>query len=540
MRNTAATWILGILALSLTAVWAYPPSVTPEPSFTTDMGGQVFNTVFWSPTGAAQYRVRCLVADASGGVAFEEPQFTRGNGNLIYVARPDLIEWTTISGTEYDFAYPDPGFPFSYLLHQRLIRYQVNSVPDPLDQYGETTSTQDNQGPWIPPDSFTCTDLHAGSSGNAMGSVRIVDYPASVMRAYAIWDYGSGNAGEAAMPGIGDGYYSFSIPPPAGGWGSMAGGQVRIRVHGVDNAAEPDGTSSSYWVNESWVDFYETVEAIGQAQVSPYGIPQGSQRFPSPDEQPGRSTTFRLQWSFDQNFGSIEGQSDVTVGSTYGTIWAGGLANGAKYWFRVGFEDQLGQFHYGEPTSSVADYDLPVLDSWSTAELNETSVGPWNGSIRVHDVELEYPWGPFVHGTLQYRLGQNEPSTVSFTVPGDPPGNPATYSFSVPEPAGGWTAYAGQSINSMVVKVWDSASPPEGFGPIMEDNTSYFYPPDEVIDIVRPSIDLLAPQAQTVYQDSIWVVWNATDDQVPGGSDPDADETEDLTILLSYKRTPAT
>ncbi|MBN1424180.1 hypothetical protein JXA88_06465, partial [Candidatus Fermentibacteria bacterium] len=29
-------------------------------------------------------------------------------------------------------------------------------------------------------------------------------------------------------------------------------------------------------------------------------------------------------------------------------------------------------------------------------------------------------------------------------------------------------------------------------------------------------------------------------DQVPGGSDPDADETEDLTILLSYKRTPAT
>lgn len=539
MRTTAAVCTFVIVALCVGAAGAYPPAVAPEPPYTTDLGGQNFNTVFWSSTGAPSYRVRCLIAGADSGVAFQEPQFTRGSWNRIYVARPDLIEWTPASGTSYAFQYPEAGFPFSYLLHGRLVRYQVNSVPDDLGTFGEATSTQDNQGPWIPPQTFTCTDLHAGSTGNATGSVQITDWPAGVMRAYVIWDYGSGNAGEAAMPAIGGDYYSFSIPPPGGGWGGMAGGQLRIRVHGVDNAAEPDGTGSSYWDNESWTDFFETVEAAGVAQV-PVWWQAGERPVPSSETPPAdRSTTFRLQWSFDQNFGSIQGQADATVGGTYGSIDAGGLVDGGAYWFRVGFQEG-GQFRYGEPTLSIADYQIPQFasGSWTVQNLNETSTGPWTGSLGIVDVELEYEWGPYVFATLDYRIGQNPTQTVALTVPGNPPGSPAAFSFSVPAPPGGWSAYAGQSINSMVVKAWDSAAPPEGFGPNIGDNTNYFYPPNEVIEVVRPTIDLLSPQPSVVYQDSIRVIWNATDDQVPGGVDPDGDETQNLTILLSYKRTP--
>ncbi len=528
-------WVLIMVVASIHLVAATPPNVTPEPPFTTDMGGQVFNRVFWSPTGASQYRVRCLLASPDSGVVFQEPQFTRGSTNLLYVARPDLIEWTTVSGTQYDFAYPDPSFPFSSLLHGRLIRYQVNSVPDPLTLYGETSSTQDNQGPWVVPETFTCTDLHAGSTGNATGSVQILDVPAGVMRAYAIWYYAAAYGGEASMPSVGGGYYSFSVPPPAGGWATLAGSFLRVRVHGVDYAAEPGGSGSSYWYNEGWTDFYETVEAPGQPHVPPYAQTPPAPTVTVPDRQEGRSTSFRLQWSFDPSFGSILGQTELTAPGSYGSMWATGLADGAQYWFRVGYRDQLGIYRYGQPTSSIPDYALPVLSSWTTQNLTEMTAGPWTGSILVQDVELEYLWGPYVHGTLEYRIGANPPQTVHLSVAGDPPGSPATFTFSVPAPPGGWSAYAGQSIHSMVVKVWDMAAPPEGFGPIIEDNTTYFYPPNEVIDVVRPSIDLLSPQPNVVYEDSIWVVWNATDDQVPNGPDPDGDETQNLTIFLSYR-----
>ena len=95
--------ILALVLLELPVVRADPPYVIPEWPWTTDQNGQLFNTISWNPTGADYYRVRCLLGDEGKGVAFPEPFYTRGGTNVLYVAQPDLVPWTDIQGTNYDF-----------------------------------------------------------------------------------------------------------------------------------------------------------------------------------------------------------------------------------------------------------------------------------------------------------------------------------------------------------------------------------------------------------------------------------------------------
>ncbi len=530
--------VLAFLACLAGTARSTPPYIHPEPGATTDQGGQLFNNISWNSTGASSYRVRCLLAGPDSGIAFNEPFFTRGGDNVIYFSKPDFIEWTTTSNTSYDFYYPDAGFPFSFLIHGSLVRYQVNSVPDPLDQYSQRTSVQDNVGPYIRGNTFQCTNVHAGYSGDATGTVEIVDYESGVLRGMVIPFYGGQQGPDLSMSWEGGDLYSFSIPEPGGGWGSIAGEYLTIRVHGYDNAALPHEFDPSWWYNESYQNFLELVEAVGQEMELPFAGESGPEAAARKGGGEGgeRSTNFRIQWDRDQNFDPPEGEQDVTAPSTYGSSSVGWLSDGAQYWFRVGHENQFGEYQFGAPVTSVADHWLPGLNNWSAADLTEETPGPWTGSIEVDDIELEYWGGGFsVRGTLQYRIGEAEVQTVNLTVYGDPPGSPAPYYFSIPEPPGGWGVYAGQSIRNMMVKVWDSAAPPDGFGPIIEDNTTYFYPPDELIEAVRPTITLLAPGPGDVLEDEAWIKWNATDDQVPGGADPDGDETEDLLINLSYR-----
>jgi|GEM_PF-4353674 len=327
------------LVVAVGVASATPPYVEPEPQATTDQGGQLFNTISWQSSGAFQYRVRCLLAGPDSGIAFPEPYFSRGGTNVIYFSKPDIIEWTTTGNTNYEFYYPDSVFPFSYLMNGSVIRYQVNSVPDPLDSYTQVTSVQDNTGPYILEQTFQIDNVHAGFSGDASGSVKIVDFESGVLRGMVIPFYGAQQGDDIAMGFIGDDTYTFTIPEPAGGWAALAGDYLTIRVHGYDNAALPNETSPNWWYNETFVNIQELVEGVGEPPVPPIigeSGPIASTKAPGdvPDDE--RDTNFRIQWSFDPNFGSIEGEQDVSSQSTYGSESVGWLNNGGQYWFRVG------------------------------------------------------------------------------------------------------------------------------------------------------------------------------------------------------------
>ena len=217
--------LLTFVSLVLAAeAFGSPPVINSEPGATTDQfGGPLFNYISWNSSGASQYRVRCLLAAPDSGIAFREPYFTRGGNNTIFFSKPDFIEWSTTGDTSYEFYYPDAGFPFSYLINGALVRYQVNSVPDPLDLYSEVWSLQDNSGPYVLTQTFQITDLHAGSSGDATGSVQIVDYESGVLRGMVIPFYGGQQGPDIAMTALGDDWYGFTIPEPGGGVGIHCG-----------------------------------------------------------------------------------------------------------------------------------------------------------------------------------------------------------------------------------------------------------------------------------------------------------------------------